>query len=114
MLIDDLAFTGTGLRDLYCERIDPSEYNCSEEAFWLSFDYSKCTLHVPIGCKEAYASLSPWSNFTNIVEDVLGIEDVEDDKDTSEKYYSIDGRAMDGTPTNKEIFVRNGKKVIMK
>lgn len=114
MHIDDSAFTGTGLRDLYCERKAPSEYNCSEEAFWLSFDYSKCTLHVPIGCKEAYASLSPWSNFTNIVEDVLSVESVEEDKVTSEKYYSIDGRAMDGTPTNKEIFVRNGKKFIVK
>lgn len=114
MFIDDLAFTGTGLRDLYCERKDPSEYNCSENAFWLSFDYSKCTLHVPIGCKEAYASLSPWSNFTNIVEDVLGVESVAEDKVTSEKYISIDGREMDGTPTSKEIFVRNGKKYIVK
>lgn len=118
--IGEMAFDGAGLRDLYCERKDPSEYNCSEEAFGRSFnypgafDFSKCTLHVPIGCKEAYASLSPWSNFTNIVEDVLGIDDVEDDKVTSEKYYSIDGREMDGTPTNKEIFVRNGKKFIMK
>lgn len=118
--IDVMAFDGAGFRDLYCERTDPSGYNCSEQAFGRSFnypgsfDFSKCTLHVPIGCKEAYASLSPWSNFTNIVEDVLGIDDVEEDKVTSEKYYSIDGRAMDGTPTNKEIFVRNGKKVIMK
>ncbi len=108
------AFWDTGLRDLYCERTDPVEYNCRRSAFEGYFDYSKCTFHVPIGCKETYSSLSPWSNFSNIVEDVLDIKSVEEDTGNREESYSIEGKKIDGTPTSKEIFVRNGKKYIVK
>ncbi len=56
----------TGLKDVYALRTDPADYSCATDAF---NDYS-ATLHVPKGCKEAYASTEPWSNFANIVDDI--------------------------------------------
>ena len=68
--IGDYAFEGcTGLTDIYALRTDPEAYKCSTEAFD-KVPTSTCTLHVPSGSKEAYASTEPWSKFVNIVEDI--------------------------------------------
>ena len=64
------AFKGCeGLEDIYALRTDPEAYKCSTDAFD-NVPTSTCTLHVPSGCKEAYASTAPWSNFANIVDDI--------------------------------------------
>ena len=56
----------TGLKDVYALRTAPADYSCATDAF---NDYS-ATLHVPKGCKEAYASTAPWSKFASIVDDI--------------------------------------------
>ena len=58
------AFTYcSGLRDIYClaENIPETAYNCFGGTF-------NATLHVPLGCKEKYAAISPWKSFKEIVE----------------------------------------------
>lgn len=32
----------------------------------------------------------------------------------SNAYYSLDGRKLDGKPTQKGVYVHNGKKVVLK
>ena len=67
------AFDGcTGLTDIYALRTDPAAYNCSDYAFD-DVPFSTCTLHVPSGSKEAYASTAPWSNFANIEEEPVQV-----------------------------------------
>ena len=66
--IGDWAFYGcTGLTNIYAEHTDPEAYHSSDYAF-SDVPFSTCTLHVPIGSKEAYANTEPWSKFKNIVE----------------------------------------------
>ena len=66
--IGDWAFYGcTGLTNIYAEHTDPEAYHSSDYAF-SDVPFSTCTLHVPIGSKEAYANTAPWSKFKNIVE----------------------------------------------
>ena len=60
----------TSLKDVYALHSDPDAYNCSTDA---CFRYT-ATLHVPAGCKEAYASTAPWSYFDNIMEDAEDVE----------------------------------------
>ena len=57
----------TGLKDVYALRTSPAEYGADGNCFD-DVPTSTCTLHVPAGCKDAYASLAPWSAFENIVE----------------------------------------------
>ena len=62
------AFLGcSSLTDIYARHTDPKAYHCSDYAF-SDVPFSTCTLHVPIGSKEAYANTAPWSKFKNIAE----------------------------------------------
>ena len=66
--IGDYAFLGcSSLTDIYARHTDPKAYHCSDYAF-SDVPFSTCTLHVPIGSKEAYANTAPWSKFKNIAE----------------------------------------------
>ena len=70
------AFWGcSGLKDIYLRHDNPDEYHCDSTQYYklsdIFHDVPKdlCTLHVPAGSKERYASTAPWSDFLNIVED---------------------------------------------
>ncbi|MBR7028467.1 MAG: leucine-rich repeat protein, partial [Bacteroidaceae bacterium] len=66
--IGEFAFYDcTGLTSITACKMEPSEYNCSTDAFDY-VPYSSVTLYVPSGCASAYRALAPWSNFSNIVE----------------------------------------------
>ncbi len=54
------------------------------------------TLYVPKGCREAYATAPGWKNFTTILEDVSGIDEIYRDP---------------GEPDHSEIYNLNGAKV---
>ena len=79
---------------------------------------STCTLHVPTGCKEAYASTKPWSNFTNIVEeDLSGIKEMEVKSHGGAAYYNLNGRRVTEPQRGVNIIrYSNGtsKKVLVK
>ena len=92
--IGDSAFHScSSLADIYALRSDPSQYGCDTWAFY-GFNTSTCTLHVPTGCKESYASADPWRYFKNIVEeDLTGIEEMEM-KSQDAAYYNLNGQRI--------------------
>lgn len=77
---------------------------------------SSCILYVPKGRKQKYEATSPWRNFWNIEEfDSAGIEDIYTDSPlnpVSSKMYDLMGREIK-TPTKGNIFISNGKKVLI-
>ena len=79
---------------------------------------SDATLYVPIGTAEKYKSTNGWKNFKNIVEiEIDGIEGVYSDENnretkTDNRWYSVDGVKLNGEPTKKGVYIRNGKKVV--
>ena len=82
------------LTDIYALRSEPSQYGCNTWTFD-GVNTSTCTLHVPTGCKEAYASTEPWSDFTNIVEeDLTGIEEIEMKSQDVAAYYDLNGQRI--------------------
>ncbi len=105
------------LENIYLERTDPSAYNCAEDAFY-DVPTTTCVLHVPVGCKEAYASTSPWSNFQNIVEDeTLSIDNIHNHPNGDKQFgiYSISGMKMKSDNMNhlpRGIYIQGKKKII--
>ena len=66
--INTAAFEGcTGLRTLTMTNPEPETIDVTQSAF-TGLGLGRITLQVPIGCKERYAALLPWSKFGNIVE----------------------------------------------
>ena len=90
-----------------------------------TFNY-KCTLHVPYGCREKYKKADYWKNFTNIeeiekesaseglVSGETGVAPavLTDDAASDGQFYDLQGRPADGT--RKGIYIRNGKKVLVR
>lgn len=88
------------LRDIYVYRTDPPAISSD------SFDatiLSRCTLHVPAGSTQAYAS-SPWSAFTNIADDILltGLDTPTADtsSDAPVAIYDLTGRRLTDLPSS--------------
>ena len=77
-------------------------------------------LHVPMGSKAKYEAHSLWGQFTNIVEDEMsGINSVasETDCQNQQGVYSLSGVRLSPIEANtlpKGIYIRNGKKVVIK
>ncbi|MBR7087106.1 MAG: hypothetical protein IKI47_06155, partial [Prevotella sp.] len=46
--------------------------------------------------------------------DVTGIESIENGTIVNDNYYTIDGKLVKGQPTQKGIYVVNGRKVVIK
>ena len=99
------------LTDYYVEDPTPFDANVNN-AGDLIIPYSQCTLHVPIGAKEAYSIAPFWSGFGTIVEDAAGVEAVgADDAETVAKWYSVDGREIDPSTYRGIALRRSGSKV---
>ena len=79
-----------------------------------NIDKTFCTLYVPVGTKETYASTKGWKDFVKIVEkDFTGIDDMEAEGErVKDVYYDLNGRAVENPA--KGIYIINGKKVIIK
>jgi len=45
---------------------------------------------------------------------VTGIESIENGTIVNDNYYTIDGKLVKGQPTQKGIYVVNGRKVVIK
>ena len=123
--IEDNAFTSMpNSAHIYCHAKEP--FTIGENAF----NYN-CTLHVPHGCLDKYLSADNWCDFAYIVEmdemdemveeesgnPVYGGETgvapaLSDDAASDGQFYDLQGRPDDGT--KKGLYIRNGKKVLVK
>ena len=108
----------TGLKDVYALRTSPAEYGADESCFY-GVPTSTCTLHVPTGTSEAYASLAPWSAFENIVEfDPTAINQLEHnaEKNVSES-FNLQGQRI-SVPQHGVNIIRysdgTSKKILVK
>ena len=114
-LIGSGAFMGcSSLTTVICRAEELPEFG------WGIFEYvwtSEATLYVPASALEAYKAAYPWKEFGTILPlagdaDGIGSPALQDKTDNA-SYYTLDGKSVT-TPTRKGIYVRNGKKTIVK
>jgi hypothetical protein len=95
----------------------PTPY-VTDNLFAASVDLSNATLHVPEGTKALYAAAEGWSRFGTIVEDggKLAIRDISipDSQFSTDGWFTLDGRRLDGQPTRKGLYIHQGKKIVVK
>lgn len=104
------AFFGCSLKEFYCEATEvPSTYN---NPFY-DANIENATLYVPKSSVELYKATDPWSRFGNILPDpTTGISEVEMPSDKPDVYYDVKGHHVDHPL--KGLYIRNGKKVVIK
>mgnify|MGYP007092203692 FL=1 len=77
------------------------------------------TLHVPVGCREAW-DIYPWNMwFRNIVEDAIdGIGTIDNRQliidNQTDSWYDLSGRKLGSKPTKSGLYIMNGKKIVIK
>ena len=111
--IEKYAFRGClNLLDFYCyAKIVPTTY---DKAFHET-PIESVTLHVPVNSVEAYRTTWPWSDFKEIVairEDPDAIMEIKQSENSNREYYDLIGRRVHYP--QKGLYIRNGKKVIVK
>ena len=57
---------------------------------------------------------TPYKGGVLIGDASLGIESIENTPFNVDRYYTLDGRVMQGAPTQKGVYIINGKKVVIK
>lgn len=88
------------------------------DGIYLDNEEKGATLHVPVGCREAW-DIYPWNMwFRNIVDDAIdGIEEIKDSKDFKDfrdSWFDLSGRKLGGKPTKPGLYINNGRKVVIK
>ena len=110
--IDSEAFSKCeGLLDVYCYAEDVPSANVN--AFEGS-NIKNSNLHVPAATIDSYKAKVPWKNFEKIValtEDETGIENI-DAKLENSVVFDLSGRRVQNA--QKGIYIKNGKKVLVK
>ena len=92
---------------------------------WDVFDYNAAgrKIYVPYDALDDYKSATEWCLYANDILPIneepsgggTGIVSMEDVRSQMEDvYYTIDGRKVDSKPTQRGIYIVNGKKVVMK
>ena len=90
--------------------MNPEPPTCEGDNVFYSVS-TGCTLYVPAGSKDAYATAEVWKNFTNIVELPAGIEDIEEGSNGVEEVarYDLHGRLLtDPTPGINIVIYSDG------
>ena len=96
--------------DVYCKAVNVP--NTDASAFNGVF-FENITLHVPASAVGAYGSIWPWNNFKEIVPiDPNAIMGVKQSDARNVEYYDLIGRRVN--QPQKGLYIRNGKKVIVK
>jgi hypothetical protein len=76
----------------------------------------KATLHVPVSAINSYKTTEPWSRFKKIVvitNEPDAVMEITQSDDSDVKYYDLYGRRIN-QPQHKGLYIRNGKKVVVK
>ena len=111
--IGEKAFAGcSNLSAIYAFMEEPATVVGGAAAFE-GVDFEKCVLNVPAGCVDKYKAADGWSSFKNIV-DVTGMREIKNETTGNDRWYSLDGRELKSQPTMKGIYIKNGKKVVVK
>ena len=71
---------------------------------------------------QAYTNHNSGTRFITLMslglggDDATGIETIETDEadDSNAIWYSLDGRRLDSKPTKKGVYIRSGKKIVIK
>lgn len=71
-----------------------------------------CKLFIPETLKAAYAADQYWKKFVNVADITLGVSELKQNRMETNVYYDLQGRRV-LRPT-RGIYIRNGKKVIIK
>lgn len=102
-----------GITDVYCyaETVPETHFDAFDAT-----PTEKSTLHVPSNAVEAYSTSWPWSDFKEIVpieeEGPDAIQGVKLSDDRNGEYYDLTGRRV--YHPQKGLYIKNGKKVMMK
>ena len=90
----------------------------SEDAFGKNV-YNNATLHVPIGCAQAYRDAQEWQKFVHIVDDLEGettsIEPLKHvEQECNDPYwYDLNGHRYDSKEGLKGIYIHGGEKILI-
>ena len=103
------AFAGcSGLVAIYSFATEPPVIGSSA---FDGVDKENCIIHVPDGCEGKYSSAEGWKDFATIW--ATGIREIMNEIATDNYWYSLDGLKIN-QPTKKGIYVKNGKKIVIK
>ena len=69
------------------------------------------TLHVPLGSKVLYEVADVWEDFNIVEEDLTGIQAVGASEAGNAPWYDLNGRKLQGAPTQQGIYIHGGRKV---
>lgn len=103
------------MSDCYISAMTPPTLS---ESFTSTNIHMESTLHVPKGTKDLYAVAVGWKDFRRIVDDasttaIQGVTDVNGLQST-ESWYTLDGRRLGAEPTKPGLYIHNGKKLVIK
>ena len=110
----------------YCPALTSiKSYIAAEDLFvpgndvFYDVDKSKCTLYVPYGTKDVYASTAGWGDFLNICEfDATAIDDVQVEDTANPNLnviYDLRGNRLTNTENlERGIYIINGQRVLIK
>ena len=111
--IKQYAFTGcASLSSVTVRATTPPELGL----FAFSNNAADRKIYVPYEALDAYKSAQFWQDYADDILPIseepsgggTGIESMED------VYYTIDGRKVDSKPTQRGIYIKNGKKIVVK
>lgn len=120
--IGNRAFVCRGLKSLYCMATEPPAstpaqgYEPEDRTPFAEVDAS-ILVYIPIGTKQKYMGAVGWEHFTNFIEtndfpyagiDSVTVGGTKQDNDT----YDLSGRKVK-TPVHGNIYIRNGKKILL-
>ena len=103
--------TGLNLGDIYCLATTPPsiDYTTFTES-----QYQGASLYVPYGCYGAYSQAPYWKNFCDIFELPIDPDAINEVTETVKEtpWYDLSGRKV--TNPQKGIYIKDGKKVLIK
>ena len=116
--IENYAFVGCkGIMNVYCY---PQSVPTTGTNAFKNSEQEYIILHVPSTSIDAYKATDPWIGFGSIVAltdsdpKPTGIKMVKSSEIKTNNIFDLNGRRLNGEPTQKGVYIHNGKKKIVK
>lgn len=115
-LIQDGAFDGCPITRLYCYADYPPTATTGDADHTDSFYVVKanCKLYVKPESFDIYNVNPYWSQFNLLQIEETAVNQIEVTSDINTEWYTLDGIKLNGKPTEKGIYMNNGKKNYVK